>query len=453
MTTADPRRALPAIGRLIEHEALQRVLADSPRTLVLDVLRTLMETARANPDVAPRSEAEWAEAAKARLADVKQSSLRRVLNGTGVILHTNLGRAPLASAALEALQDVSSGYATLEYDLASGKRGSRMTHCRELLRELTGAEDALVVTNCAASLVLALTAFASGRDAIVSRGELIEIGGSFRVPDIMGTSGARLVEVGTTNRTHLADYARAITPTTGAIVKVHRSNFSVEGFVAETGTRELAGLAREHDIALLHDFGSGLMVSLEQFGLRGEPTVREIVAESPTLVMMSGDKLMGGPQAGIMLGTADAIARVSKHPLARALRVDKMTIAALHATLSLYRDAAVAVRAIPILAMLTTGVELLRSRAERLREQLAKHGVSVHLRETEATVGGGAFPVSRIPSVALGFANATRLEPAMRRGTLPVIGRIANDEVLVDLRSIPPADDDALLAALVRATA
>ena len=450
----DPRRALPSVGVLLESEALREVRERAPRALVLQAVRESVDAARAAPEAAPRTEAEWAARVGEMLARRERPSLRAVFNATGVILHTNLGRAPLAPAAIEAIARTAGGFSNLEYDLEKGERGSRYTHCVALLREVTGAEDALVVNNCAAALVLALDTFAHGQDAIVSRGELIEIGGSFRVPDIMAKSGATLVEVGTTNRTSLEDYRRAIGERTGALVKVHRSNFTMAGFVAEAPLAELARLAAEHRIALIHDFGSGLLLSLERWGLAGEPTARDAVAAGASVVVMSGDKLLGGPQAGIILGTADAIARARKNPLTRALRVDKLTLAALEATLALYRDPERAAREVPALAMLTAPVEAVRERAHRLAAALVASGHDASVVETEAGVGGGAFPTARIPSAAVALdGEAAALERRLRGGDPPVIGRIADGRVLLDLRSVPEAHDAALAEALTRALA
>jgi L-seryl-tRNA(Ser) seleniumtransferase len=317
-----------------------------------------------------------------------------------------------------------------------------------LLRELTGAEDAIVVNNCASALVLALNSLAAGREAVVSRGELIEIGGSFRVPDIMAKSGATLVEVGTTNRTHLADYDEALSETTGAIVKVHRSNFELRGFVAEASVEELAALSRTHDLPLVFDFGSGLMITLDHYGLHGEPTARDGVKAGATLVLMSGDKLLGGPQAGIIVGDAKAIAACRKNPLARAVRVDKLTLAALEATLALYREPARAVREIPTLAMLTTPVASVRARVEQAVARLRGLRVACEAVDTEASVGGGAFPTARIPSQAIALSGvADEQERRLRLGAQPIVGRIANGRVLLDLRSVPEAHDDDLVHA------
>jgi L-seryl-tRNA(Ser) seleniumtransferase len=310
------------------------------------------------------------------------------------------------------------------------------------------------MNNCAAALVLALGALASGGEAIVSRGELVEIGGSFRVPDIMAASGARLREVGTTNRTYAEDYARALGPETSAIVKVHRSNFAIEGFTAQTTTAELAPLAARAGVPLLHDFGSGLLHPLDAWGLGGEPTAGDLVRDGATLVLMSGDKLLGGPQAGLIVGRADAVARLRRHPLARALRVDKLTLAALEATLALHRDPDTARREVPALAMLTAPLEALQVRAARLRDALAERGVPARVVASEGSVGGGAFPTARLASAALALAGPPLpLERVLRDAPLPVIGRITDDRLLLDLRSVPARDDARLANAVAGALA
>ncbi|MHB0964168.1 MAG: L-seryl-tRNA(Sec) selenium transferase [Gemmatimonadaceae bacterium] len=450
----DARRALPAVHVLLEQDGVRALAERVPRSVVAEAVRAELAAARAAPAHAPTSDAAWAAAIAARLAASERATLQPVLNATGVVLHTNLGRAPLAAAAIDAIAEVARGFASLEYDLVAGARGSRHVHCAGLLRELTGADDAMIVNNCAAALVLALNTVADGRDAIVSRGELVEIGGSFRVPDIMARSGARLVEVGTTNRTHADDYRRACTAQTGAIVSVHRSNFTVDGFVAAVPTRELAELAQAAGVPLLYDFGSGLMLDLAPWGLRGEPTARDAVASGAPLVVMSGDKLLGGPQAGIILGRADLVDALRRNPLARALRVDKLTLAALQGTLRLYREPARAVREIPALAMLTTPVESLRTRAAALVARLATHGVNARIADTEATVGGGAFPSSRIPSCAIVLdGDAASRERALRNGALPVVGRIADGALWLDLRGIADIDDDRLARALLETAA
>jgi L-seryl-tRNA(Ser) seleniumtransferase len=447
MTT---RRALPSVGTTLERPAVAALAGRLPRPLVAEAVRALVAAARDGAPL-PESDADWVRAIEVHVAARTQATLRAAINATGVVLHTNLGRAPLAAAALEAIGEVARGAATLEYDLAAGARGSRHVHCAALLAELTGAEDAIVVNNCAAALVLALQAFAAGRETLVSRGELIEIGGSFRVPEIMAASGTTLVEVGTTNRTHVADYRRALSPRTAAIVKVHRSNFSVDGFVAEATVRDLVPVAAEAAIPLLHDLGSGLLVDLSPWGLTGEPTARDAVTAGATLVLMSGDKLLGGPQAGIIAGRASAVAALRRHPLARALRVDKLTLAALEATLALYRVPERALREVPTLAMLTAPVAAVRARADAVAAAIGGAHGDTQVDATEATVGGGAFPGARIPSAAVSLGgDVTGLEGRLRGGAVPVIGRIAEGRLLLDLRSVLPVDD-ASLAALVRA--
>jgi L-seryl-tRNA(Ser) seleniumtransferase len=446
---SDARRALPSVSSLLESEGVRALLDRSPRSVVVDAIRRTIDAARSAPTSAPTTDSAWAEAISAAVVAAERASLRRVINGTGVVLHTNLGRAPLATAAIDAVTRVASGFSNLEYDIEAGARGSRYIHCAALLRELTGAEDAVVVNNCAAALVLVLNTFAEGRGALVSRGELIEIGGSFRIPDIMGKSGARLVEVGTTNRTHLDDYRRAAADGTGIIVKVHRSNFAVAGFVADASTPELGALAVECGVPLLHDLGSGLLVSLEDFGLRGEPTARDALVGggSAAIVTMSGDKLLGGPQAGIILASRDAIERIRKNPLTRSYRVDKLTLAALEATLALYRDPKRALREIPALAQLTCTLDELRSRAERIGRDVS--GARIDVVDSDASVGGGAFPTARIPSVALALGGpAPVIEARLRAGDPPLIARVVDARVLIDLRTVFPSEDGDVAAAI-----
>jgi L-seryl-tRNA(Ser) seleniumtransferase len=437
---SDPRRALPSVSALLDSETVRPLLASAPRELVVNAVRDAVAAARDAAD-APRDASEWGVAIRDALAMRQRRSLRPVINATGVILHTNLGRAPLAAAAIDAMRDVAEGYSNLEYDLDRGARGSRYTHCVGLLRELTGAEDALVVNNNAAALVLALNSLADQQPAIVSRGELIEIGGSFRIPDIMAKSGARLVEIGTTNRTHLADYERALTGA-GVIVKVHRSNFALEGFVAEVSLAELVGLATSRGVPVLHDLGSGLLISLERYGLTGEPLAAETVRDGATVVTMSGDKLLGGPQAGIILGRRSAIERIRTNPLTRALRVDKLTLAALEATLALYRTPERAFREIPTLAMISTDIDELRARAQTLAERLAARGIECEVVDTEGSVGGGAFPTASIPSAAIALpGDATRNDVRLRAAEPPVVGRIFEGRLLLDVRTVQPGLD------------
>jgi L-seryl-tRNA(Ser) seleniumtransferase len=455
---SDPRRTLPSVSALIESDAIRPLLGRAPRSLVVGAVRAAIEAARRAPDSTPRGEREWAHAVGQQLESAERPSLRPVINATGVVLHTNLGRAPLPDAAIDAIHSVAAGYANLEYDIDRGDRGSRYTHCVGLLRELTGAEDAVVVNNCAAALVLALNTFAESREAVISRGELVEIGGSFRIPDIMSKSGARLVEVGTTNRTHADDYLRALGPATGAVVKVHRSNFAIEGFVAEVNAEEMASLARDRELPFVYDLGSGLIMSLAEYGLTGEPTARDAVRAGATLVTMSGDKLLGGPQAGLIVGTAHAVGALRANPLVRSFRVDKLTLAALEATLALYREPRRALSEIPVLAMLTATRADVRARAEWLRDKIDSHGVPISVVDTDASVGGGAFPTARIPSAALAIDGpAERIERELRAGQPPVVARVAEGHVLLDPRTVLQLDDApfarAVADAIGRATA
>jgi len=450
----DARRSLPAVGTLLDREDVRALGAGVPHALLAEAVRHAIDDVRSGR-LPPPGEAEgdgWRERVGRALGALQRPSLRPVLNATGVVLHTNLGRAPLAAAALEAITRTAGGACNLEYDLDAGARGSRYVHCVSLLCELTGAEDAIVVNNCAAALVLALNTLADGCEAIVSRGELVEIGGSFRVPDIMARSGATLREVGTTNRTHLRDYADAAGERTGVLVKVHRSNFAVSGFVAEASLRELAELARARGVPLLFDFGSGLLADLAPYGLHGEPTARDAVRDGATLTLMSGDKLLGGPQAGILVGRRDVIEACRRNPLCRALRVDKLTLAALEATLVQYREPEVAVRVLPALAMLTAPPGTVRARAESLGESLRTAGVACEVAECEATVGGGAFPTARIPSSAIVLGGpAAAMDRALRAGDPAVVGRIERDRLWLDLRSLVPSQDVALQAAVMAA--
>jgi L-seryl-tRNA(Ser) seleniumtransferase len=453
---SDARRTLPAVGTLLERDDVRAMSHGVPHALLAEAVRQAIGAVRGGHQAPPLETGAdgWGARVAQALAQLQRPSLRPVLNATGVVLHTNLGRAPLAAAALDAIARTAGGACNLEYDIEQGSRGSRYTHCVSLLCELTGAEDAIVVNNCAAALVLALNSVADGREAIVSRGELVEIGGSFRVPDIMAKSGAVLREVGTTNRTHLRDYADAMNERTAAVVKVHRSNFSLSGFVAEATVRELSPLATEHGVPLLYDFGSGLLADLSAHGLHGEPTARDAVRDGATLTLMSGDKLLGGPQAGILVGSRNAIDACRRNPLCRALRVDKLTLAALEATLALYRDPVMAVREIPALAMLTAPPGAIRERAEALGVALRHFGIACEVAESEATVGGGAFPTARIPSAAIVLAgDAVALDRALRGGEPAVVGRIERHRLWLDLRSLLPSHDAVLQQAVIAARA
>lgn len=400
-----------------------------------------------------------AQAVLRRLERGAVPSLRPVLNATGIVLHTNLGRAPLGEQVIRQVVAAAEGYSTLEYNLGAGSRGSRYAHVEGLLAQLTGAEEALVVNNNAAAVLLILSALTKGGEVVLSRGELVEIGGSFRVPEVMEQSGSRLVEVGTTNKTHPRDYENAITPDTKALLKVHTSNFKVVGFTQEVSLGELVEIGRRHSLPVLHDLGSGLLTRLEGCPMGGEPTVLESLAAGVDVLSFSGDKLLGGPQAGIILGRKALIQAMKKHPLTRALRVDKMTLAALEATLRLYLDPAAAREEIPTLAMLTASPEALEQKGERLLALLkaALPQGDFTLVETQGQVGGGSAPGELLPSFAVALESAapsvTQLEERLRHTTTPVIGRIAKERLLFDVRTLVEADFPLLVGSLGEALA
>jgi len=432
----DLRRQLPSIDAILANPGIASLLAEHPRALVVKAARAAVDAARVTGGAPPLEG--WDAAVRAAVARLAVPSLAPVINATGVVLHTNLGRAPLAPAAIAALTRVAQGYSALEYDLGRGTRGSRHAHCRDLLIELTGAADALVVNNAAGAVLLALSALARGGQAIVSRGELVEIGGSFRIPDILARSGATLVEVGTTNRTHPNDYDRALTTDTRLLLKVHRSNFQVTGFTADVAVVELAELARDRGIACVYDLGSGLLMDLSHWGLTGEPTVPEGVAAGADVVAFSGDKLLGGPQAGILVGSEAAIAACRADPIARTVRADKLTLAALEATLALYREPEIARMEIPVLRMLTESMDSIRNRAERLGGQLI---------EGDSEVGGGSFPGAKLRTWLAGFPDE-RLAERLRANDPPIIARVAGSRVLLDARTIFPEQVDTVVSAL-----
>ena len=447
----DRRRAIPSVNALLAEPGVQELLRHSPRSAVTQAVRAVLERIRKN-EAAPPARHELVELVSKEVTRRLDPSLRPLFNATGVVLHTNLGRALLARAAVDAIQRIAASYSNLEYDIEQGTRGSRYAHCAGLLAELTGAEDAMVVNNGAGALLLALNTLAEGKEVIVSRGELIEIGGNFRIPDIMAKSGAILREVGTTNRTHPEDYLQAIGERTGAIVKVHRSNFVVRGFTAEVGLEELKRIADSSGLPLLFDFGSGLLVSLERFGLRGEPIAAAATRAGVTLAVMSGDKLLGGPQAGLLFGRREAVAACRRNPLARALRVDKLTLAALEATLSLYREPERAIADVPVLAMLTAPAEAVRERALRCAALLEARRIACRVVPCRGSVGGGAFPDMEIESWAVSpEGDAVRMEEALRSGRPPVIGRVEAGRLLLDLRSVPPEQDSEFAAAVAAA--
>jgi len=422
------------------------------------VLRDAMTSGAASPETTDAALA-WLAGHVGRALDTSlTSSLRPVINATGVIIHTNLGRAPIAAAAITRAADIARGYSNLEYDLDAGGRGRRDTHAERLLQRLTGAPSAVVVNNNAAATLLVLSALASGREVIVSRGELVEIGGGFRVPDVMAQSGAHLREVGTTNRTRVADYAAAISAQTALILRVHPSNFRVEGFTERPALSELAALAHRFEIPLFEDLGSGWLDSslADVPSLCDEPSVTASLAAGADVVSFSGDKLLGGPQAGLIAGRTDLIDRVRRHPLMRALRADKLTYGALEATLDMWLRPDVR-SAIPIVRMLTMTADELRVRAERLVAALAVvPGVTCAIREGASTTGGGSAPASQLPTwlvmLRRSDVSAASIERALRGGDPPVVARIIDDAIAIDLRTVDAEDDGAVAGAIRQAT-
>ncbi len=448
---ADRRRELPSVDRLLRDPAVQQLLEAAPRAAVVRAVRETLEAARSRRAGVP---SDWAAEIREHLAAAERAGMRPVLNATGVVLHTNLGRAPLAAAALAAVSRIAGGYSNLEFDLATGSRGSRSDHCRGVLREVTGAADALVVNNAAGALLLALATHAAGRDVLISRGELIEIGGSFRIPDILVRSGARLREVGTTNRTHLDDYRRELDGGVAAILTVHRSNFEQVGFVASPDPAALALLAAEAGIPYLYDVGSGLLADLSPWGLSGEPRVADALGAGAGLVLFSGDKLLGGPQAGCIVGESALVRRCREHPIARAVRADKMTLAALGATLSLYRDPEAALAEVPVLRMLTRSAEELAQRAQRLAEACPR-SLRPELVAGESAVGGGSVPAAVLPttlvSLDAGEMGPDGLALRLRVGDPAVVARVAEGRLLLDPRTLREEDFATVGAALTHA--
>lgn len=458
-------RRLPKVDEVLRGDPARRLLSVVPRWAVVAAVRAEIAALRERilgttgeahgPDAGDTAALGVAESAlEARVAELLRPTLRRVLNATGVVLHTNLGRAPLASAALARIVEVAGGYSNLEYRLTTGERGSRHEHMARLLGELTGAEAALVVNNCAAAVLLALGALAAGREVIVSRGELVEIGGSFRVPDVMRASGARLVEVGTTNRTHLRDYEQAITPETALLLKVHRSNFALVGFTAEVGVADLARLGQARGVPVMVDLGSGCLLAAEELGLGAEPNVQETVEQGADVITFSGDKLLGGPQAGVVLGREALLGRLRQHPLLRALRPDKLCLAALAATLELYRDGRS--HEVPALGMLRASPETLRQRAERLHQLLRDRApaLMVSVIELRSAVGGGALPLEEPLSWGVSVRHprldAVRLEARLRQAEPPLVARIVDDRVVADVRTLADTEVEAAARALAQ---
>ncbi|HBA87701.1 MAG TPA: L-seryl-tRNA(Sec) selenium transferase [Geobacter sp.] len=451
---------IPKVDRVLEWEGVRKLLAEHPRELLLKAVRSVLEKLRAGALAGGLDDAAFKEQAvsacvERELGQLLMPSLKRVINGSGIVIHTNLGRSILPEAARLALNTIAFSYSNLEFDLEAGERGSRYSHVEALLCELTGAEAAIVVNNNAAAVLLSLTALAAGREAVVSRGELVEIGGSFRIPEVMRLSGVTLREVGTTNRTHPKDYSAAVTDQTALFLKVHCSNFAVLGFTREVSAEEMVALGAAAGVPVLADMGSGNLVDLTGRLPCSEPTVQDFVRAGVDVITFSGDKLLGGPQAGIIVGKKKFIEAMKKHQLLRALRMDKLTLASLEATLGLYRDERVALSEVPTLRMLTATLPELTARARKLAGQLRRRtpeAVSFRLTEGFSQAGGGTLPLLNLPTmlveVAVSGLSPNDIESRLRGMEIPVIGRISKNAFLLDPRTIQDGDLTDLSAAL-----
>ena len=439
-------RSLPSVDRVLSSlEGLApQPLASHAARLAIDHARVDIKAGGDTPSLD-----QVIDRARELIDERSQRYLQTVINATGVLIHTNLGRVPLGKSQIDAISRIASGYSNLEYDLPAGRRGSRYSHASDLVQALTGAEAALVVNNNAAAVLLTLAALATDKEVVISRGELIEIGGEFRMPDVMSMSGTRLVEVGTTNRTHLADYERAITPNTGALLKVHPSNYKVSGFTAEVSLRELVRLARERGVPLVFDAGSGYVgVPDAASWAAGEPAIDDALAQGVDIITFSGDKLLGGPQAGIIAGRSDLLQRITQHPLVRALRVDKMTLAGLEATLRAHLEGRV--EDLPLWSLALTPADELQSRAERIAERVTSDNLKAEAIPTASVAGGGSLPGEELGSWGIALAHAEKsvdeMQRLLRASSPPVIGRIEDERLVLDLRSVFPEDVDKLTA-------
>lgn len=455
-------KQLPAVDDFLADPGLSDLLTDQPRAVVVMAIREVLDELRlkimaggTSLDSLDLSTTALIHLVSCKVTQITSPRLRRVVNGTGVVVHTNLGRSILAESAVLAIDQVARNYCNLEYDVEQGARGSRHDHIRDLIIGLTKAEDAIAVNNNAAAVLLALTAIAKDKEVVVSRGELVEIGGSFRIPDVMRQSGARLVEVATTNKTHYQDYANATNENTALLLKVHTSNFKIIGFTSEVSVPEMVALGRETGIAVMHDLGSGLMTSIDSLGFIDEPTVDDSIKAGVDLITFSGDKLLGGPQAGIILGKSKYVEICRRHPLARAVRIDKFTLSALEATLRLYLDSQYALQAIPTLRMLSEKFSGIEDRAQKLAARLtsiagARYDVKVITEVSKA--GGGALPLIEIPTVAVSVSlpgvSINELESRIRSHEPPVIARIKDDRLVFDARTITMDDLEIIAAAL-----
>jgi len=449
-------RNIPSVNELLDSQPLKRLSNSVSRSVVVSGVRTFLEKLReeahtAASDIVVPVRAELAERIASWILAAEKPPLRPVINATGILLHTGLGRAPLAREALVDIEEMARGYCSLEVELDSGKRSQRHMAVDKLLRDLTGAEASFVVNNNAGATLLTLAALAGDAEVIVSRGELVEIGGSYRLPDVMQASGARLREVGTTNKTHREDYERAIGPETGALLKVHTSNYAIVGFTEAVVLGDLAALAHQHRLPAIHDIGSGALIDYGRYGLAGEPVAAESIRDGADIVLFSGDKLLGGPQCGIVLGRTSLIEQIRTHPLARAFRVGKLTLAALAATLRLYRDPENAEQSVPLLSLLSTSVENLQLRAERIAPQLAaaRAVTAAEPRASVAYLGGGSLPGEQIPTwcVALqpSSGSVDQLADRLRSGSPAIYSRVQQDSLLLDLRTVFPAQDQQII--------
>ena len=449
-------RLLPSVGELLHSSSGQQLVQQYSRSMALRAVRASIAQARAQIRQGAQcpSSDELLLAVEHMLKESQRPNLQPVINATGVIINTNLGRSPLSQEALQAVQRVAGGYTNLEYELEAGERGSRHSHVSALLCELTGAEAALVTNNNAAAVLLALSTLAAGREVIISRGQLVEIGGGFRVPDVMRQSGCQLVEVGTTNRTRLSDYAAAITERTALLLTVHPSNFQIVGFTESTLVEALAELAHQQGLLLMDDLGSGCLLASERYGLGHEPMPPESIAAGADVVCFSGDKLLGGPQAGILVGKAAVLERIGKHPLMRAIRIDKMTLAALEATLRHYQREEAETR-IPIWRMIAASPGSIAGRAASWVSKLQKYGIPARMQRGESTVGGGSLPGETLPTtlLALDAGNVSipliELAKRLRLRSLPLIVRILRDALLIDPRTVLEEQDNEIVRALV----
>ena len=454
-------RNLPSVERVVSSDALADAVATYGRGWVVDLTRDALAEERRGilGGSAPRSLDEIAETVRQTIDDLVTPSPRPLINATGVVIHTNLGRAPLSKAAMAAADAVARGYSDLEIDLSTGRRGSRQAHLQSLLRQITGAEAALVVNNNASALLLGLSALAAGREVIVARGEAVEIGGGFRIPDVLRQSGCTLVDVGTTNRTYARDYADAVTDDTAAFLKAHASNFRVEGFTAAVDERDLVALGEQTGIPVLHDVGSGALLPTERYGLAHEPMPQEAIAAGIGLVFFSGDKLLGGPQAGVVVGKRELVNRLERHPLARAVRIDKMSLASLTATLTHYLSGN-AESEVPVWRMISASPDKIRARAERWRDAVSgSSGYETAVIPARSAIGGGSLPGETLASWTLSIStngagpSPESLLTALRGLSIPVIARIEDDTVRLDPRTVLPEQDDDLTRGLVEALA